>query len=111
MPCINLLSLGDNIKTIIPTPTAINPNTVYTSIYRASDSAAEGIDAVASIISSALPALAPVSFANCPAKKLDPENERNHAPISVPDSRSGASLVTIDRPIGEINSSPTVWKK
>lgn len=64
IPCINLLSLGDRIRTSIPVPTAINPNTVYTSIYRVSDSAAVGKATAASDSSIVVSALAPVSFAS-----------------------------------------------
>src|SRR5690554_1359403 len=102
MPCISLLSLGDSSNTKRPVPIAIQPNTEYTSMYLFNDSGP-----VAAIPASTAPP-APVSFASCPARKLDPEKERNQAPISVPVNRSGASLVTIDRPMGEMNSSPTV---
>ena len=46
-----------------------------------------------------------------PASQLATKLIRNHTPIISDASRSGASLVTIDRPTGEMHSSPVVWKK
>jgi len=36
---------------------------------------------------------------------------RNQTPIISEVNRSGASLVTIERPTGLMQSSPVVWKK
>src|ERR1700761_36578 len=55
----------------------------------------------------------PVSPETCPAKipdRLLPMRvDRNQPPMPKPTRRSGASLVTIDRPIGDRHSSPTDW--
>src|SRR4029453_17063969 len=46
-----------------------------------------------------------------PASQLATKLIRNQTPIISEASRSGASLVTIDSPTGEMQSSPVVWKK
>src|SRR5678815_627022 len=47
--------------------------------------------------------------AKMPDRLLPIPVERNHPPMPKPTSRSGASLVTIERPMGERHSSPTDW--
>ena len=46
-----------------------------------------------------------------PASQLATKLIRNQTPIISDARRSGASLVTIERPTGEMQSSPIVWKK
>ncbi len=57
----------------------------------------------------------PVSPETCEAKMPDRllpiPVERNQPPMPRPTRRVGASLVTIDRPIGDRQSSPTDWMK
>ena len=55
----------------------------------------------------------PVSPLTSPAKMPDRllpiPVDRNQPPMPKPTSRSGASLVTIDRPIGDRHNSPIDW--
>src|SRR5512145_1328772 len=44
-----------------------------------------------------------------PERLLQMPVDKNQAPMPKPTSRTGASLVTIDRPIGDRHSSPTDW--
>lgn len=47
-------------------------------------------------------------FSICDAPKLPAANENIHTPIIVEINLGGASLVTIDSPIGDIHNSPMV---
>src|SRR3954464_2551785 len=51
------------------------------------------------------------SLANMPDRLLPIPTDRNQPPMPRPTRRVGASLVTIDRPIGDRHSSPTDWMK
>ncbi|KAG0734988.1 hypothetical protein G6F24_018827 [Rhizopus arrhizus] len=47
--------------------------------------------------------------AKMPDRLLPMPVDRNQPPMPKPTRRTGASLVTIDRPIGDRHSSPTDW--
>src|SRR5512139_1439537 len=49
------------------------------------------------------------TLAKIPERLLPIPVDRNQPPIPRPTSRTGASLVTIDRPIGDRHNSPTTW--
>ena len=49
------------------------------------------------------------SVASCPAKTLEAALLMNYTPISSEARCAGESLLTIDSPIGERQSSPRVW--
>ena len=42
---------------------------------------------------------------------MEKAKERNQAPMALPVIFLGASLVTMDRPMGDRNSSPVVWSR
>ncbi|MNW09156.1 hypothetical protein D3C71_2060890 [compost metagenome] len=47
--------------------------------------------------------------AKIPARLLPMAMDRNQQPIAMPANRLGASLVVIDRPIGDRHNSPMDW--
>jgi len=53
----------------------------------------------------------PMNEPTTPPILLAAATNRNQAPIIKDAIRRGANLVTIDKPIGDKQSSPIVWKK
>ena len=54
--------------------------------------------------------LSPLTWpAKMPDRLLPMPVDRNQPPMPKPTRRTGASLVTIDRPIGDRHSSPIDW--
>src|SRR5574337_1599162 len=55
-----------------------------------------------------MPPVPAMRLANRPDKLPPTASDRNQPPIAKPTSRDGASLVTIDSPIGDRHNSPSV---
>src|SRR6185312_8987827 len=91
-PCISLLISGAIRNSSTPPPSRTQKPNVYP-------------DSAESTVIPPSPLTWP---ANSPARLLPIGVDRNQPPMPRPTSRTGASLVTIDRPIGDRHSSPAV---